>query len=201
MLCVCSGQVPCLVVGTAGAAKELFKVHDATFSDRPKRLDHKIISGTTYKSLSSAPYGPYWRQVRRICNTELFCPAVHASHEIVRGEEIQELLKEIVNRCQSGDNAVNLRSWATDATANNMTRMLINKRCTHSLESHRHTFDCYIPDHIKPFNILLVTHLFQLTINLSVARSLLLTSSLISSIVSEFQNQFLDHVYCTSATL
>lgn len=117
------------MVCTAAVAKEVFKAHDATFSDRPKRLDHKIISGTTYKSLTSAPYGPYWRQVRRVCNTELFSPAVHASHELVRKEEIHDMMKVILDQCQIGRaTAIDLKSWTTGVTANNMTRMLINKR-------------------------------------------------------------------------
>lgn len=121
------GQVPCLVVCTVAAAKDLFKTHDAAFSNRPKRLDHKIISGTTYKSLTSAPYGPYWRQVRRVCNSELFSPALHVSHESVRREEIHSMMKVLLEAAQTGD-AVNLQSWSTGVTANNITRMLINKR-------------------------------------------------------------------------
>lgn len=121
------GQVPCLVVCTAAAAKDLFKSHDAAFSNRPKRLDHRVISGTTYKSLTSAPYGPYWRQVRRVCNTELFSPAQHASHERFRRQEIHSMMKALLQPSQTGD-AVDLQSWSTGVTANNMTRMLINKR-------------------------------------------------------------------------
>jgi cytochrome P450 len=116
------------VVCTAAAAKDLFKLHDAAFSDRPKRLDHQVISGTTYKSLTSAPYGPYWRQVRRVCNTELFSPAVHASHENARKEEIHNMMKVILDECKSEGAAIDLKTWTTGVTANNMTRMLINKR-------------------------------------------------------------------------
>ena len=121
------GQVPCLAVCTAAAAKELFKTHDAAFSNRPKRLDHQIIAGTTYKSLTSAPYGPYWRQVRRVCNAELFSPARHASHESVRQDEIHSMMKVLLVASRTGE-AIDLQSWATGVTANNMTRMLINKR-------------------------------------------------------------------------
>ncbi|XP_024359127.1 flavonoid 3'-monooxygenase [Physcomitrium patens] len=121
------GQVPCLVVSTAAAAKELFRTHDVIFSYRPKRLDHEIISGKSYKSLTSAPYGPYWRQIRRICNTELFSPAIHASHVSVRSEEIHSMMKVLLAESRT-EKAIDLKSWLTGVTANNMTRMLINKR-------------------------------------------------------------------------
>lgn len=128
------GQVPCLVVSTAAAAKELFRTHDVIFSYRPKRLDHEIISGKSYKSLTSAPYGPYWRQIRRICNTELFSPAIHASHVSVRSEEIHSMMKVLLAESRT-EKAIDLKSWLTGVTANNMTRMLINKRWTSDLRN------------------------------------------------------------------
>lgn len=129
---VCSiewaGQKSCLVVSTAEAAREVFRKHDATFASRPRMLACDIITNGTYRSLSFAPYGPFWRQLRRVANTQLFSPGVHSSHERIRTVEMQHMLRDLVEDTRNGKNAINLKSWLTGATANNMTMMLTNNR-------------------------------------------------------------------------
>jgi len=122
-----AGQKPCLVISTAAAAKEVFRKHDASFASRPQMLACDIITGGTYRSLSFAPYGPFWRQLRRVANTQLFSPAVHSSHERVRKGEMHHMMRVLVEDVHSG-NTINLKSWLTGVTANNMTMMLTNNR-------------------------------------------------------------------------
>jgi cytochrome P450 len=116
-----------LVVSTAAAAKEVFQKHDATFSSRPKRLVIGIISAGTYRTLPFAPYGPFWRQMRRVANTQLFSPAVHSSHETIRKDEVHHMMRVLLDDSQNGK-TVNLKGWLTSVTANNMTMMLTNTR-------------------------------------------------------------------------
>nr|PNR26390.1 hypothetical protein PHYPA_030965 [Physcomitrium patens] len=121
------GQKPCLVVSTAAAAKEIFRKHDATFASRPPTLAFNILTAGAYRNLGYAPYGPFWRRLRRIANTQLFSPAVHASHEPIRRKEIHYMLKVLVEDSHKGK-PIHLKSWLTSVTANNMTMMLSNKR-------------------------------------------------------------------------
>jgi hypothetical protein len=109
------------VVSTAEAAKDLFKKHDATFASRPKRLVDDV------RSMPSAPYGQYWRQLRRISSTYLFSPAVHASHESTRKGEVRNTMKQLVAESRNGT-TIDVTRWLTSMTSNNMTMMLTNNR-------------------------------------------------------------------------
>nr|AHI15943.1 flavonoid 3'-hydroxylase [Pohlia nutans] len=122
------GEKPCLVVSTAAAAKEMFRVHDATFSSRPRKLVLDILTNGPYRSLPIAPYGHYWRQLRRLANTQLFSPATHASHQGIRQGEVQNMMKHLVEQTRHGAGPVDLKNWFTGVTSNNMTMMLTNNR-------------------------------------------------------------------------
>ena len=120
-----SGSVPCIVVSTAAVAKEIFQNNDAVFSSRPNMLSYVVKHGR--KTMGTAPYGPYWRQTRKVANQELFNPRRHASYEKSRLEEIRHMMKFLLGESKQG-NVVNLKSWSTGVTANVMTQMLMNKR-------------------------------------------------------------------------
>ena len=117
--------MPCIVVSTAAVAKEIFQHNDAVFSSRRRTLNSEV----TYdrKSMGTAPYGPYWRQTRKVYSQELFNPRRQASYESAKLEEIRHMMKNLLNESKQG-NDVNLKSWSTGVTANIMTRMLMNKR-------------------------------------------------------------------------
>lgn len=121
------GEKPCLVVSTAAVAKDLFRTHDATFSSRPRKLVLDVLTGGTYRSLPVAPYGHYWRQLRRLANTQLFSPATHASHERIRNAEVHNMMRLLVGEARNG-NPIDLKNWLTGMTSNNMTMMLTNNR-------------------------------------------------------------------------
>lgn len=118
------------MVSTAAVAKELCQTNDVVFSSRPtQKLANIILSfgSTDHKTLAAAPYGPYWRQVRRFCTTELFSATRHASYERVRAEEIQTMMQSLLEKSRKGD-AIDLKSCLYGVNANNMTRMLIKQR-------------------------------------------------------------------------
>ena len=129
------GSMPCIVVSTAAAARELFRTNDAIFCGRPQKLIWTVLAGgnTEYKSLgSAAPDGPYWPQMRKLCHTELFSAKRLASYETVRIEEIHYMMKLLLEKSCSEDTAIDLKVWLFGVSTNNMTRMLVNKRFVHS---------------------------------------------------------------------
>ncbi|WVY91877.1 hypothetical protein V8G54_037391 [Vigna mungo] len=67
------GEIFIIVVSSAEYAKEIMKTHDATFASRPKLLAADIAS-YGYTNIAFAPYGSYWKTVRRICTMELLSP-------------------------------------------------------------------------------------------------------------------------------
>ncbi|KAL8111567.1 hypothetical protein AgCh_019325 [Apium graveolens] len=81
------GSVPTLVVSSAAMAKEILKTRDLVFSSRPVLYATEKL---TYKSssISFAPYGEYWRQIRKIAVIELLSAKRVQSFKDVREQEV-----------------------------------------------------------------------------------------------------------------
>lgn len=62
-------SVPTLVVSSAAMAKEVLRTHDLTFASRPALYATEKL-GYNGLSISLAPYGKYWREVRKIALVE-----------------------------------------------------------------------------------------------------------------------------------
>lgn len=63
-------SVPTVVVSSPEMAKLFLKTHDLVFASRPATAAGKyLLYGC--KDLGFAPYGDYWRQMRKICVLEL----------------------------------------------------------------------------------------------------------------------------------
>ncbi|KAI3863316.1 hypothetical protein MKX03_008271 [Papaver bracteatum] len=88
------GQVPTLVVSSAKLAQEILKTHDHVFSNRPQIIGAQYLSfGCT--DITFSRYGPYWRQARKICVTELLSPKRVNSFHLIRNEEVDILIDSI----------------------------------------------------------------------------------------------------------
>lgn len=80
------GSFPVVVASSPEMAKQFLKTHDNIFASRPPSAAGKY---TTYnnKNITWAPYGPYWRQGRKIYLSELFSSKRLESYEYIRVEE------------------------------------------------------------------------------------------------------------------
>ncbi|XP_074591860.1 premnaspirodiene oxygenase-like [Curcuma longa] len=87
------GQVDFAIVSSRDAALQVTKSHDLNFAHRPQLLAPSIICyGCSDIAFSS--YGDYWRQMRRICATELFSAKRVRSFSAIRAEEVAELIRD-----------------------------------------------------------------------------------------------------------
>nr|GEY76331.1 cytochrome P450 71AV8-like [Tanacetum cinerariifolium] len=59
------GEVSAILVSSPSVAKEIMKTYDLTFTDRPKLLAVEIVNYNC-TDIAFAPYGEYWRQMRKI---------------------------------------------------------------------------------------------------------------------------------------
>ncbi|XP_074591126.1 premnaspirodiene oxygenase-like [Curcuma longa] len=87
------GQVDFAVVSSRDAALQVTKSHDLNFAHRPQLLVPSIICYGC-SDIVFSPYGDYWRQMRRICATELFSAKRVRSFSAIRAEEVAELLRD-----------------------------------------------------------------------------------------------------------
>lgn len=85
------GQVPTIVISSPRLARLVLKTHDHVFANRPQLIAAQYLSfGCSDVTFSS--YGPYWRQARKICVTELLSSKRVGSFQLVREEVMAQLL-------------------------------------------------------------------------------------------------------------
>ncbi|KAI7737854.1 hypothetical protein M8C21_006863 [Ambrosia artemisiifolia] len=88
------GFIPTIIISSAEAARQIMKTHDNVFSNRPKLMAPKIL-GYNYSDIAFAPYGPYWRQVKKMCILELSTSKSMDSTRFIREEEVKLLVESI----------------------------------------------------------------------------------------------------------
>ncbi|OVA20568.1 Cytochrome P450 [Macleaya cordata] len=116
------GQFPTLIVSSPEMATEIMKNQDPDFANRPFTTAAKaFLHGRL--DIGFAPYGEYWRQVRKICVHELLSIQRVQSFRFVREEEVGALIKKISSSCSRGD-VINL-SEILPTISNNIV-----SRCT-----------------------------------------------------------------------
>lgn len=93
------GKVHMVAVSTAEMAREVLQAQDNVFSNRPASI---AISFLTYDraDMAFAHYGPFWRQMRKICVTKVFSRKRAESWASVR-EEIDSFIRDLDSRVGS----------------------------------------------------------------------------------------------------
>lgn len=102
------GSLPIVVVSSPATAELVLKTNDAVFSDRPHYLS---ITRLTYnhRDLIFAPYGPYWRNMRKLCTFELLSG--------LKIEEFQPMRQAELGLTIDGLRRASERREAVDVTA------------------------------------------------------------------------------------
>ncbi|XP_042514743.1 trimethyltridecatetraene synthase-like [Macadamia integrifolia] len=118
------GSYPVVVGSSVEMAKLFLKIHDLNFASRPKMAAGKHTT-YNYSDITWSPYGPYWRQARKMCLMELFSAKRLESYEYIRVEETQALLKGLY---ESSGRAVNLKDHLSDVSLNVISRMVLGKK-------------------------------------------------------------------------
>ncbi|KAK9088010.1 hypothetical protein Syun_030404 [Stephania yunnanensis] len=119
------GHTPVLVISSAEMAREIMKNHDNVFTNRPALTAAQII---LYKcqDIGYAPYGEYWKQVRKICVMDLLSVKRVQSFKIIREEETDFFIKKITQSCSQGS-PVNLSDMLLTLSNNILSRCAFGK--------------------------------------------------------------------------
>ncbi|EFJ21523.1 hypothetical protein SELMODRAFT_176221 [Selaginella moellendorffii] len=114
-----------VVISSTDLAKEVLRVHDATFASRPSNVGLDI--GFYKYFMGGAPYGDLWKQLRRLYSVELLTSKRIDSFLPLRLEELSLMLSGLA-RAHERNEAVDMRNLLTCFTFNTITRILMNKR-------------------------------------------------------------------------
>ncbi|BBH03247.1 cytochrome P450, family 76, subfamily C, polypeptide 4, partial [Prunus dulcis] len=115
------GKVTAIVVSSAAMAKEVLQTHDQFLSNRTipdsiRAHDHHIVG------LPWIPVSTLWRNLRKICNTELFANKMLDSNQNLRRKKVQELIGQ-VHKSSQADEAVDIGRAAFTTTLNLFSEM------------------------------------------------------------------------------
>ncbi|XVE70156.1 hypothetical protein DITRI_Ditri10aG0049400 [Diplodiscus trichospermus] len=116
-----------LIVSSASVAEECFTKNDITFANRPQLLAGKHLN-YNYTTIGLAPYGDYWRNLRRLTTLELFSTNRIAMFASIRQEEVRLLLKELFLASSRKSAKVEVTSKLIDLGFNIILRMIAGKR-------------------------------------------------------------------------
>ncbi|ONM22197.1 cytochrome P450 12 [Zea mays] len=118
------GSLPVLVGASVEMAKLFLKTNDAAFSDRPRFAIGKYTA-YDFSDLLWAPSGPYLRQARRICATELFSATRLESFEHIRDEEVRVMLRQLR---QAAGRTVRLRDYLQMLALGVISRIVLGNK-------------------------------------------------------------------------
>ncbi|XP_057786734.1 trimethyltridecatetraene synthase-like [Salvia miltiorrhiza] len=118
------GSFPVVVASSVDAAKIFLKTMDLNFASRPKTSAGKYTT-YNYSDILWSSYGPYFRQARKICSTELFSPKRLDSYEYIRAEERNSMLKAVL---ESAGNPMRLKDFLSTVSSNVICRMVMGKK-------------------------------------------------------------------------
>ncbi|KAF3431667.1 hypothetical protein FNV43_RR26399 [Rhamnella rubrinervis] len=130
------GQKRTLVVSSWEIVKECFTTNDRIFANRPSIAVGKYV-GYNNAIFSLAPYGHYWRDIRKLATLELFSTHRLELLKHVRASEVDLFIKELFTLSKSSSAkhnvAVPLSELLEHLTFNINLRLIAGKRFSASM--------------------------------------------------------------------
>ena len=122
------GNNPCVIISSPEMAKEFLKTNELSCSNRPESMASEYLSYHS-QDFSYAPYGPYWRFVKKLCMSELLSGQSLDFLHTVRRFEIESMVKEMLQKARAVE-AVDVGGVITRITNNVISNMIMSKRCS-----------------------------------------------------------------------
>ncbi|CAH2053248.1 unnamed protein product [Thlaspi arvense] len=95
-------SVPIILVSSASMAYEIFRAHDVNVSSRGvPAIDESLVFGSS--GFFTAPYGDYWKFMKKLMATKLLRPQALEQSRGVRAEELQRFYESILNKARKSE--------------------------------------------------------------------------------------------------
>ncbi|KAJ6677219.1 CYTOCHROME P450 71B11-RELATED [Salix viminalis] len=124
------GEVPTVIISSPELAQEVMKTHESYFDERPP-----FFAGNVYfygnRDLIFAPYGDYWKQLRKIVTMEVLSPVRVRTFRATREEEVAGLIRTISSRRGS---AINLSQVLFSFTYSIISRISVGRNSKNQKE-------------------------------------------------------------------
>lgn len=154
------GSYKVLILSSSEMAKECFTIHDKTFSTRPLVAASKLM-GYNYAMFGFTPYGPYWREIRKLATHELLSNHRLELLKDTRVSEVEAAVKELyrlwsIKGCPKGV-LVDMKQWFGDLTQNIALRMVGGKTCYGAGEGEARRYKEAMRDWVCLFGVFVVS--------------------------------------------
>ncbi|KAK7359297.1 hypothetical protein VNO77_01250 [Canavalia gladiata] len=120
------GEKPHFIVSSAEIAKEIMKTHDVIFANRPYLLASKFFAYDN-SDIAFSSYGIHWKQLKKICISELLNAKHVQSLRHTREEEVSTLVRNIY---ANEGSIINLTKEIESLTIAIIAKAANGKRCT-----------------------------------------------------------------------
>ena len=120
------GLASTIVVSSPPAAEQFLKTHDLVFANRPPHecSRHMLYDG---KGISFSGYGPYWRDMRKLCTLQLLSSHKINSFSPMRREEVGLLIESLKSAACAGT-AVDISAKVASLSEDMSCRMIFGKK-------------------------------------------------------------------------
>ncbi|XP_043711748.1 cytochrome P450 89A2-like [Telopea speciosissima] len=95
------GSQPNIFINSPSIAHQALIQNGAIFADRPQTLNQSATS-KLQRAISSSPYGPYWRLLRRNLTSEILHPSRLKSYRNTRKWALHTLISKLKDQSESG---------------------------------------------------------------------------------------------------
>ncbi|XP_031132345.1 cytochrome P450 CYP736A12-like [Ipomoea triloba] len=120
------GFVDNIIVSSPRAAELFLKTHDLNFASRPPSEAAKYMA-YGQKDMAFGEYGPFWRNMRKLCTLELLSNVKINSFQSMRREELRLLIESFKQAAGKGE-AVDLSAKVSSMSADMSCRMVFGKK-------------------------------------------------------------------------
>ncbi|KAI4330490.1 hypothetical protein MLD38_028776 [Melastoma candidum] len=128
LILVYIGSNPCVIASSPGMAKEILKTNESCFLSRPKLSNADYL---TYGSadMTFAPYGPYWKFIKKLCMTKLLGGPTLDLLRPIRAEEINNFLGRLLRKATAKE-SIEIWGELVRMTNNIICRMALSRKCS-----------------------------------------------------------------------
>ncbi|XP_058072640.1 cytochrome P450 93A2-like [Magnolia sinica] len=122
------GSVPYIIVSSPEAAREFLRTHELAFAYRPQSIATRYL-GYGGHGFAFAPYGPYWKFMKKLCMSELLSGRSLGNFLPIKREEIQGFL-QLLSIASADNKSVNIGEELQLMVGNVIWRMSMSRRCS-----------------------------------------------------------------------
>ncbi|XP_058735193.1 geraniol 8-hydroxylase-like isoform X1 [Vicia villosa] len=127
------GQVTTIVVSSPNMAKEVLQTHDHILSNRTVPGAVKVHDHDKY-NMAFLPIAPLWRELRKICNNELFSNKTLDESKGTRLQKLEDCLNDI-NQSSLVKKAVNIEDLVFKTSINLLSNTIFSVDLVQSSDS------------------------------------------------------------------